>query len=189
MRTNAFIAALLMLGLVASCRPSGKKPGPKSDGPAICPQDKCFCGTESCPTSKDGTCRACGKPPVPVDAVVLKWFWCAEHGSWHETPCDLDSSKDCCAEKTAQAVLVDKGTRTLKVAFCPACGKICDADCPTDDAGNCKACEKPSVEADAVVRTWNWCQFHGKWHDDPCSKNASESCCVEHKVMVLAKPR
>jgi hypothetical protein len=63
-----------------------------------CPQDRCECGTEACPTDAEGKCARCGKPPVAWEDRDKKHFWCTVHSQWHEAPCMEDRQRHCCAE-------------------------------------------------------------------------------------------
>ncbi len=178
---------VMTVSLVLSLAACGSSGGGGATAGEFCPQCVGFCGA-GCPKDDKGNCKACGKAPVKANECQLSFFWCSGHKVWHAgKPCVDDESKKCCAETKATAMCVARATKGLaKAKYCPACRGFCGAACPLDDKGNCKACGKPPVEADAIERCWFWCNGHNVWHDEVCGDNAAKKCCTEKKIWILA---
>jgi hypothetical protein len=132
-----------------------------------------------------GACAACGRVPVELAAKPAAWHWCKLHEEWHRKPCAKQAKEKCCRERTA--MLVPPGKAALVAGkFCPECGVFCGEACPLE-AGKCRRCGRPPVDAHGVERSWFWCETHALWHDAPCPAEATDDCCRERKALLLAK--
>jgi hypothetical protein len=72
----------------------------------------------------------------------------------------------------------EKG-KAVSGKYCPECAKFCGPDCPTDEAGKCKACGNTAMEMKGVERNWYHCSEHKTWHDKPCGDDSSKKCCSQ----------
>jgi hypothetical protein len=148
-----------------------------------CPQCGKFCGA-GCPMDAKGQCTGCGRTPVELEAKSVTWRWCAEHEQWHRNACAKHASKRCCVERTVMMVAAG-GAPLVAGRFCPECAVFCGPTCP-EEAGKCKRCGRAPVAAKGVERSWYWCTTHAMWHDAPCPAEATDDCCAERRVILIA---